>query len=219
VTLARQNGQHFDAEIVMAQFDEHANLCYNKSAGIRKPTRSYTYTYKEAAMRHRLYYMLPDIPSARAILDELLCKRIECRHIHFMATEGTLPRDMPDANFLHKTDLVHGAQTGMIIGGGAGLIVGVLLVMFPPEGLSLQTMAILVAGIGGALFGAWASGMNAAAVPNSRLAQFSQRIAEGQVLLMVDVPHTRIQEIEDLIKSRHPEVNFAGEDPHIPVFP
>lgn len=170
-------------------------------------------------MRHRLYFMLPDIPSARTVLDELLIKRIECRHIHFMATEGTLPNDMPDANFLQKTDLVHGAQTGMVIGGGAGLIVGTLLVMFPMEGLALQTMAILVAGIGGALFGAWASGMNAAAVPNSRLAQFTERIAKGQVLLIVDVPHTRIREIEEMIQSRHPEVTFAGEEPHVPVFP
>jgi hypothetical protein len=170
-------------------------------------------------MRHRLYYMLPDIKCARALLDELLLKRIEERHIHFMAREGTLPHDMPDANFLHKTDLVHGAQMGMMIGGGAGLIAGVLLVMFPPEGLSLQTFAILVAGLGGAVFGAWASGMNAAAVPNSRLAQFAEPIQQGGVLLIIDVPRGRVQEIEDVIKSCHPEYTFGGEDPHVPVFP
>jgi hypothetical protein len=170
-------------------------------------------------MRHRLYFMLPDIPSARSLLDELLCKRIEFRHMHFLAREGALPDDMPDGNFLHKTDLVHGAQMGAMIGGGAGLIVGILLVMFPPAGLSLQTFTILVAGLGGALFGGWASGMNAAAVPNSRLAQFTERIEKGQVLLIVDVPHTRVKEIEDLVQSRHPEINFGGEDPHIPVFP
>jgi hypothetical protein len=163
--------------------------------------------------------MLPDVQSARALLDELLLKRIEERYMHFMAREGTLPQDMPDASFLQKTDLVHGAQMGMMIGGGAGLIAGVLLVMFPPEGLSLQTVAILVAGLGGALFGAWASGMNAAAVPNSRLAQFAERIQQGQVLLIIDVPRGRVQEIEDLIKSRHPDFAFGGEEPHVPVFP
>ena len=170
-------------------------------------------------MRHRLFFMLPDVPSARSLLDELLLKRIECRHIHFMARDGTLLPDMPDANFLQRTDLVHGAQLGMMIGGGAGLIAGILLVMFPPEGLSLQTFAILVAGIGGALFGAWASGMNAAALPNSRLAQFTDRIEAGQVLMIIDVPRTRITEIEDFVQSRHPEVNFSGEDTHVPAFP
>ena len=170
-------------------------------------------------MRRRLYFMLPDIPSARALLDELLLKRIEERHMHFMAREGTLPSDMPDANFLHKTDLVHGAQMGLMVGGGAGLIAGVLLVMFPPEGLTLQTFAILVAGLGGAVFGAWASGMNAAAVPNSRLSQFAERIQSGQVLLIIDLPLSRVKEIEDLIEERHPEITFGGQDAHIPAFP
>jgi hypothetical protein len=170
-------------------------------------------------MRRRLYFMLPDIPSARALLDELLLKRIEERHMHFMAREGSLPSDMPDANFLHKTDLVHGAQMGLMVGGGAGLIAGVLLVMFPPEGLTLQTFAILVAGLGGALFGAWASGMNAAAVPNSRLSQFAERIQSGQVLLIIDLPLSRVKEIEDLIEERHPEITFGGQDAHIPAFP
>lgn len=170
-------------------------------------------------MRRRLYFMLPDIRNARALLDELLLKRIEERYMHFMAREGTLPPDMPDANFLQKTDLVHGAQMGMIVGGGAGLIAGVLLVMFPPEGLTLQTFAILVAGLGGAVFGAWASGMNAAAVPNSRLAQFAERIEQGQVLLIIDLPLSRVQEIEDLIAQRHPEISFGGQESHIPAFP
>jgi hypothetical protein len=170
-------------------------------------------------MRRRLYFMLPDIPSARALLDELLLKRIEERHMHFMAREGSLPSDMPDANFLHKTDLVHGAQMGLMVGGGAGLIAGVLLVMFPPEGLTLQTFAILVAGLGGAVFGAWASGMNAAAVPNSRLSQFAERIQAGQVLLIIDLPLSRVKEIEELIEERHPEITFGGQDAHIPAFP
>jgi hypothetical protein len=163
--------------------------------------------------------MLPDVPSARALLDELLLKRIEERHIHFMAAEGSLPADMPDANFLQKTDLVHGAQLGMMIGGGAGLIVGALLVAFPPEGLTLQTIAILIAGLGGALFGAWASGMNAAALPNSRLAQFSERIADGEVLLILDVPHSRVLEMEEMMAARHPEIAFGGQDAHVPAFP
>ena len=170
-------------------------------------------------MRRRLYYLLPDVPSARALLDELLLKRIEERHIHFLAAEGSLPVDMPDASFLHKTDLVHGAQLGMMIGGGAGLLVGALLVAFPPDGLTLQTIAILIAGIGGALFGAWASGMNAAAVPNSRLRPFAERIAAGAVLLILDVPHSRVQEMEAMMAQRHPEIDFGGQDAHVPAFP
>jgi hypothetical protein len=176
-------------------------------------------TPKEIAMLRRIYYMLPNVSSARAMLDELLLARIEERHMHFLAREGSLPPDMPDANFLQKTDIVHGAQVGTVVGGGCGLVAGSLLVMFPPEGLAVQTAAILVAGLGGALFGAWASGLNAAAAPNSRLAMFAERIERGQVLLILDLALWRVQEIEDLMARRHPDYGFGGQEPSVPAFP
>ena len=170
-------------------------------------------------MRHRLYFMLPDVPSARTLLDALLLARIEEKYMHFYAREGTLLPDMPEASFVQKTDLIHGLETGMLIGGGAGLLAGVLLVMFPPDGINLQMIAILAAALGGALFGGWASGMVAAAIPNSRLKPFQADIARGKVLLIIDVPLQRVREIEELVAERHPSVTFSGEEPHIPVFP
>lgn len=170
-------------------------------------------------MRRRLYFMLPNVRSARAMLDELLLARIEERHMHFMAREGTLLPDMPDASVLQKTDLVHGAQLGMLIGGLAGLGAGVLMAVFPPQGLTMSTLAILAGAVGGALFGAWASGMNAAAIPNTRLAPFLERIERGEVLLIVDVPHRRTGEIEEMVAWRHPEVAFGGEEPPMVAFP
>lgn len=170
-------------------------------------------------MRRRLYYLLPSVQSARAMLDELLLARIEIRHMHFMANEGTLPPEMPDVNFLQKTDLVHGAQLGVVIGGIVGLGAGVFLTLFPVDGVSLRTAAILLVALGGALFGGWASGMNAAAVPNSRLQPFAERIAQGQVLLIVDVPVGRMREIEDMIAQRHPDISFGGSEPPMLAFP
>lgn len=170
-------------------------------------------------MRHRLYYMLPDVPSARSLLDALLLARIEERYMHFYAKDGTLLPDMPEASFVQKTDLIHGLESGMLIGAGAGLVGGILLVMFPPEGLHLQMIAILIAAVCGAVFGGWASGMVAAAIPNSRLKSFAAGIEKGQVLLIVDVPLRRVRQIEELVAQRHPAVKFGGEEPHIPVFP
>jgi hypothetical protein len=170
-------------------------------------------------MRRRLYYMLPNVTTARAELDELLLARIEERHIRFMAKDGTLPDDMPDCSFLLKTDLIHGAQLGVIIGAIVGLCAGIFLVMFPPEGLTLRTATILLVALGGALFGGWASGMNAAAIPNKKLEQYAERIEQGQVLMMVDVPVRRMKEIEEMIAKRHPDFNFGGEDPPMLAFP
>ena len=170
-------------------------------------------------MRRRLYFMLPDVPSARALLDELLLARIEERRMHFWAKDGTPLPDMPEANFLQKTDLVHGVESGMLIGGAIGAIGGALLVRFPLEGIHLPMIAVLIAGVVGVLFGAWASGMVAAAIPNSRMTAFQEAIERGQVLLMIDVPYRRVREIEELVEKRHPEIRFGGMEPHIPVFP
>jgi hypothetical protein len=170
-------------------------------------------------MRRRLYFMLPDVRSARSLLDKLLLARIEERHMHFCARDGALLSDMPEANFLQKTDIVQGAELGMLVGGCAGMFAGMLLVWFPPDGLHIQSIAILVAALGGALFGAWASGMAAAAAPSSRLKSFADGIEHGQVLLMLDVPFRRIDEIENLVLQRHPDAKFGGIEPHIPVFP
>ena len=170
-------------------------------------------------MRRRLYFMLPNVASARSLLDELLLARIEERYMHFCAKDGTLPADMPEANFLQKTDLVHGAELGMLAGGTIGLLGGALLMIFPPDGIHMHAVTMLALAIGGALFGGWASGMAAAAMPNSRLALFQDGMEQGQVLLMIDVPLGRVHQIEALIMKRHPEFRFGGVEPHIPAFP
>lgn len=169
-------------------------------------------------MRRRLYFVLPDVPSARAMLDELLLARIEERYIHFMAKDS-LPNDMPEANFFQKTDLIHGMELGMVVGAGTGLLAGGLLLAFPPEGLEMRTIALLVAGLGGALFGSWVSGMAAAAIPNSRLKPFATEIESGKVLLIVDVPLSKVTMTEELIASKHPGYRYGGVEPHIPAFP
>ena len=170
-------------------------------------------------MRRRLYFVLPDIESARGMRDEMLLARIEIGRIHFLGPRGALPEDLPEANILQKTDVVHGAQLGVAIGGVAGTIGGLLVVLFPPEGVSLQLVTVLITALLGALFGAWASSMAATAVPNSRLKAFHPQIEQGKVLMMVDVPMRRAQEISELVARRHPEAVPGGFEPTIPAFP
>jgi hypothetical protein len=170
-------------------------------------------------MRRRLYFVLPDTRSAREMLDEMLLARIEFKHIHFLARRGTLPPELPEANVLQKTDLVHGAQLGVAIGAVVGMAAGGLLVLFPPEGVTLKLFTVLVTALGGAFFGAWASSLVASSVPNSRLKGFERDIESGKVLMMVDVPMRRVQEICALVTSRHPEAASGGFEPTIPAFP
>lgn len=168
-------------------------------------------------MRRRMYFMLPDVASARTMLDELLLARIAERHIHFCAKDGALPPDMPEVTSFQKTDIVHGVETGMLIGGVAGLIAGSLLLFFPIDIMSQRAMAWVLACVAGGLFGGWASAKAARAIPNSRIQPFRAGIEEGQVLLLVDVPYRRITEIEELVLKRHPAARCGGMEHLIPL--
>ena len=170
-------------------------------------------------MRRRLYFLLPDVESARRTADDLLLARIEDRHMQFLARRGTDLGPLREANFLQKTDLLHGASLGFGLGGVGGLILGVLIVAYPPEGTHPQLVAVLIAAVLGAAFGAWSASMAAAAVPNSRLKQFHEEIARGKVLLILDVPYARVAEIRALVIGRHPEAVSGGLEAHFPAFP
>jgi hypothetical protein len=170
-------------------------------------------------MRRRLYFIMPDLQSARKAMDDLLLARIEERHIHFLARRGTPMDGLHEANHLQKSDLVHGAQVGMALGALLGFILGAVLVMTLFTDDRWQIVTVLGSGVLGALFGTWVASMVGSAVPNSRLKQFSKVIDEGKLLLMADVPEHRVAEVRGLLNASHPEAEDRGVDPHIPAFP
>lgn len=170
-------------------------------------------------MRRRLYFLLPDIRRTRQILDELLLARIEERHIHILAREGTPMEGLPAANLLQRSDFLHGIETGLAIGGATGILAGLVTVLFPPAGLELGGGTVLALALAGAGIGAWASGMIGTDVPNSRLRRFMPAIEQGQVLLMVDVRLGQVRDISEMIHRHHPEASDHGVEPTIPAFP
>ena len=67
-------------------------------------------------MRRRLYFLLPDVESARRTADDLLLARVEDRHMHFLAKRGTDLAELHEAGYLIKTDFLHGAGVGLGLG-------------------------------------------------------------------------------------------------------
>ncbi len=170
-------------------------------------------------MRRRLYFLLPDLESARRTANDLLLARVEFRHMHFLARRGTDLGDLHEANPLQKTDLVHGAEVGLVLGGVCGLLLGLFIVFSPPPGVTLQLIIVLATALGGAVLGAWVASLVGASVPNSRIKRFQADIERGAILLMVDVPPARIEEIRELVHRRHPEASGGAIEPTQPAFP
>lgn len=182
-----------------------------------------TYTLKEycavrgEVMRHRLYFLMPDTGSCHRTLNDILLARIEHRHVHFLTDGMPLSQDLREANAFQKTDLVHGSKTGMLVGGICGFLFGYGLIIF--DNVQPQVMVIFIATIGGLVFGGWAASMAAAAMPNSCLKAFYPKLKDGKILMILDIPALRVGEIKQLLIERHPEMQFGGEEPTIPIFP
>ena len=89
----------------------------------------------------RLYFLVPDIPTARKIVDDLLLARISERHLHVLAKRGTPLEDLPEAGVLQKTNLVHALERGVALGGASGLLAGLVAITTPVSWKLLATTA------------------------------------------------------------------------------
>ncbi|CAN0620709.1 conserved protein of unknown function [Burkholderia multivorans] len=167
----------------------------------------------------RIYVLLPSVEVAKAVVDELLVKRIEWRHIHVVANDKVPLQDLPQASIKQSSDLLLALARGGTAGGVTGMLAGLAALAFPPVGLTIAGGAVLVFAAAGASFGAWVGAMIGISVPSPRLKHFKDAVERGELLMLVDVPKDRVDEIGDLIKLHHPQSHIEGTDPTIPAFP
>ncbi len=161
-------------------------------------------------MTKRLFFMLPDAQTCRTVVKELQEAGVTLRHLHAVTGMGVeLEEDIPEATAWQKTEFAHGLEAGVGLGGVAGFLGGLLAVTFPPAGLVLGGGAIIAGTtLAGAGFGALVSGLIARDMPSHELEAYEQGIAEGKILLLVDVPKARVDEFVELIRSHHPEAEI-----------
>jgi len=169
----------------------------------------------------RLYFLIPEVGSAKQIVDELLLARVDARHIHIAAADhhALVEANLPEAGLLQESDFVPAVERGLAVGGATGILAGIAAITIPGVGLALGGGAILGIGLAGAGIGAWMSSMIGISAPSTRLKNFEAAIEKGDLLMMVDVPKSRVEEITQLVKEHHPEADIEGTEPVIPAFP
>lgn len=172
-------------------------------------------------MNRRLYFLLPDSEVAEKVEDELLLARITEAHIHFMAKdeEQLITRKLHVASILQKSDLIHGWQVGLITGGVTGAALGTILYTIPEFGTFFGQAIVTGCALLGAFLGTWFSGLIAISAPNTQLKKFEPALERGEVLLMVDVPKGKVDEITNLILSHHADAQSHGVEAKMPAFP
>jgi len=162
----------------------------------------------------RLYFMLPDKESCKKVVTQLERAGIPERHLHVVASLTTPLDDLPEATALQKSELAHGIEKGLAMGGVAGLLGGLLVVAFPPAGLVVGGAALLTAvTAGSAGFGALAVGLISRDMHNKDLEVFEKDIDRGHILLIVDVPKHEVEQWKRLIAEHHPEAEIGVTTP------
>lgn len=165
----------------------------------------------------RIYFLAPDMATAKRIVDDLLLARVEERRIHVLAKRGTPMENLPEASYLQKSDFVPALEQGLALGGLTGVVVGLVAVAVP-GGPVLAGGAVLATSLAGAGLGALMSSMAGSSIGNRRIQQYQEAIESGAFLFMVDVPRERVDEIQAQVQRHHPDAECAVEA-EIPAFP
>jgi hypothetical protein len=165
----------------------------------------------------RLYFLVPDTTVGKKVVDELLLARIEWKHIHVIGKRGTPLEELPEASHWQKSDVVPALQRAVPIGGATGLLCGLAAIFLAPHLVVAGGGVLLATSLAGVGIGAYLGGMVGLNVENTRHKAFHDAIERGELLVIVDVPRGRVEEITERIKTAHPEAEPEGTDPR--VFP
>jgi hypothetical protein len=161
----------------------------------------------------RLYVLIPTEVSCRALVGELEAAGIPANHLHVIAGLGHPLKDLPDASIWQRTEMIRGIEWGGGLGGAAGLLGGLIAVAFPPAGIVVGGGALVAGTVAGAGFGALVSALLGSQEHNHKLDAFKEALAAGQLLLMIDVPRTRVDEVKEAILGHHPEAEIGTVKP------
>ena len=167
----------------------------------------------------RLYFLVPDVTSGKKVVDELLLKHIDWKHIHVVAKRGTALADLPEASFLQKSDILPAIERAVPMGGATGMLCGLVALALEPHLVVAGGAILLASSLTGVGVGAWLGGMIGLNVGSTRLKQFEEAIERGSLLVIADVPLSRIDEITERIKQTVPGAEPEGTEPHVPAFP
>jgi hypothetical protein len=158
-------------------------------------------------MLRRLFYLFPEKPQVQAVMDELKKKGIGYERMHTLAKDGVDLDGLPLATARQSSDF--GAKLESWFWGVN------LLIFFIALGLILfaafsSSWYLALLGLFVATANVWLGNYFVSKVPRVHLDQFRGALSHGEILLMVDVPHWRVREIDQVVTRHHPEAYPGG---------
>jgi hypothetical protein len=154
-----------------------------------------------------MFFVIPDVPHARRIVDELEGAGIRREQMHTWSKSDVELTGLPAATEAQGRDrawaldkLIWNADLTLF---GLATIGLLLAAVYGSVGWVIAALAVM---LGSYVSGWWFS----IKVPHTHLTDMRVPLAHGEVVLMVDVPRNRIREIEQLVSRQHPEADVGG---------
>ena len=167
----------------------------------------------------RLYFLAPDAGVGKRVVDECLLAHVEWKHIHVVAKRGTPLEALPEASFWQKSDIIPAMLRAVPMGGGAGILCGLVAFVLEPHLVVAGGAVLLASSLAGVGLGTFLGGMVGLNIGSTRLKEFEAAIERGELLVIVDVPRDRVEEVTARIREVHVGVDVEGAEPTVPAFP
>lgn len=165
-------------------------------------------------MLRRLFFLFPDEKHAQNVVDELINRNIPERRMHAIS-HGKKLTTLPEAIEYQKNDsgfhiewFLWNANLAVFTIAAVTLIATILTGALFWSMLSLLVM--LATFMAGQQF--------VMRIPEVHLTEFTDALAHGEILLMIDIPVYRVAEIEDYVHLHHPTATVAGTSWTMDVF-
>ena len=135
-------------------------------------------------MKIRHVFSVADVASARLAMQAARQAGLADDDLSLIARADIELEKIPDKRKLASNDFMPAAMRGAATGGTAGLLAGLVAMVFPPLGVTLAGAALLT--LGGAAVGTWTAALVGSTVEDPVRRKFEEEIEAGRILLVAD---------------------------------
>lgn len=161
----------------------------------------------------RLYYLTKSIQTTESVSTDLHQAGITDWNFHVMSKDnesGLYRRHIHSANVFHKSDVIHLAERGLLIGFVVGLVVTVVLSSTTIFGIAASGTALMFSVLACSFFGAWLGGFVGIQSENYKIKRFHDKLEAGYYLIMVDVEVEQHKLVTELMRTKHADAEYCA---------
>ena len=150
-------------------------------------------------MQTRHVFSVPDLSTAQDAVRVAREAGLGTDNISLIARQDIELDSIPDRYKDASTDFMPAALRGAATCGAAGLLAGLVAVVFPPLGVTLAGAALLTAG--GAAVGTWVSALVGSTVQDPVRRKFEEEIDSGRILVVLDAEDEQLVAAETALRA------------------